>query len=312
MKVLEVKILDKFDQIKTLRYRLYDTPLTLKWAELTKLNLSDPTHKVVSIFSNRTKKDVPEITESINDIVRKINQLYDRHVKLFDLLDVEKLNYLHQEFEIFGERIETLMSLNLYSEELANLFFSLNEHIHMCENAMASEPYRWGGFGIQYDIHPLGKHLPIEDQDKLLLEPFFTWGRLYLGYNTLGKDWMDVAQTNDIRVVEEHAVKPQQRFAAEAWMNFIVDQEKNIRVAFFLNWVKSLPPELQNRVPFNNLNNLTLGRFPLGNIIIDHEFLKVDSNINNWKIYRHPCKLKWIHEVLTTYRTIEEIKILES
>lgn len=307
MKVLEVKILDKFDQVKTLRYKLYDTPLTLKWVELTKLNLSEPTHKVVSVFSNRTKKDVPEITESINDIVKEINQLYDRNIVIFDQLDTEKLNYLHQEFEVFGERF----SSKPVSEQLINLFFSLNEHIHMCENAMASEPYRWGGFGILYDIHPLGKHLPIADEDKLLLEPFFTWGRLYLGYNTLGKDWIDTAKDNDVRLVKENMVKPQQRFAAEAWLNFIVDQEKHDRISFFLKWVKNLPNDLQDKVPFNNLNKLNLGRFPIGDIIIDSEFLKIDPNINNWKIYRHPCKLKWIHEVLTTYRTIKEIKILE-
>lgn len=311
MKILEVKILDKFDQLKAIRYRLYDTPLTDRWVELTKQNLSDPQHKIVSVFSNRTKQDVPEITKSLNDIVRSINKLYDRHIEVFDSLNNEKLNYLHQEFEIFGERIESLISSNLYSKEVADLFFSLNEHIHMCENALGSEPHRWGGFGIQYDIQPLGKHLPIEEQDKLLLEPFFTWGRLYLGYNTLGKDWIDVAQTNDVRVVEENAVRPQERFAAEAWLNFIGDQDKNTRIKFFLNWAKKLPPELQSRVPFDNLNKLTLGKFPLGNIIIDSEFLKIDSNVNNWKIFRHPCKLKWIHEVLTTYRSIHEIKILE-
>lgn len=305
MKILEVKILDKFNNFKFLRYKIFDTSLANRWANLTKTNLENKQHKIVSSFSNRTKLEISEITLYIKNLVLSINQIYDKEVNSFDSLDRSKLNYLHEEFELFGQRTPELISKGIYTEDLANLFFSLNEQIHVCENAMA------GGFGILYDIHPLGLHLPVEEQDKLFLEPFFTWGRLYLGYNTLGKGWLDAARDNDWEVIQRDMIKPQRRFASEAWLNFIIDQEKQERVEFFLNWTKSIPSKLQNKIPFDNLNELTLGNFPIGDIIIDSEFLKIDPNINHWKVHRHPCKLKWTYEILPTFRSIESVRILD-
>jgi hypothetical protein len=308
---LEVKIKDKFDQYHYITYKVQKSHLAARWVGLTKLNLKNPRHAFTSSFNNRTALDVPEITQQINHIVLKINQLYDKVLPTYEVIDNPKLNYLHEEFEIFGERYDELKLSNKFSYELEDRFFALNEHIHMCEDAMVTEPGTWGGFGILYDIQPLGLHLSIMEMDKLLLETGFSWGRLYLGYNTLGKDWLAVAKDNDVEVIVRDMVKPQKRFAAETWLNFNIDQEEQNRVSSFINWCNALPFDIRKKVPFNNLNQLTLGRFPIGDIVINDTFLKIDPNPNHWKTYRHDCKLQWNHKVLTTFRSVEDIRIYE-
>lgn len=308
---LEVKIKDKFDQFHYLTYRIHNTMLATKWMNLTKVNLSNPDHKVTSVLNNRTKEDVPDITQRINNIVLEINKLYDKTLPTYEVIDNTKLNYLHEEFEVFGSRYDELRRANKFSKELESNFFALNEHIHMCEDAMITDAGTWGGFGILYDILPVGLHLNIMEMDKLLLEPAFTWGRLYLGYNTLGKDWLAVQKDNDIEVINRGMVAPQRRFAAEAWLNFNADSYQHNMITVFIDWYKKLPAETRKKVPFNNLNDLTLGRFPVGDIVIDDTFLKIDPNPAHWQEYRHECKLKWNHQVMTTFRSVEGIKIYE-
>jgi hypothetical protein len=311
MKILEVIIKDKVDKLHTLNYNIYPTDLSEKWIQLTNENLKNPGHKIVSVFNNHTDKDVPEIAEKIKELVYQINQEYDKSIESFDQLDKIKLNYLHQEFENFGERIEELAVKGILTPSLSENFFALNENIHKCEDALITCKDVWGAFGILYDIHPLGKHLQIENEDRLFLETELAWGKLYLGYNTLGKDWLAVAKDNDIEVIERGMVKSQKRFAAEAWLSFTRDVSSIQRAIFFHNWVKTLPINLQKKIPFYKLNELGLGRFVIGEIIIDDNFLKYDSNLSNWKSYRHPSKSKWNYEVLSTFRSIESIKICD-
>jgi len=305
MKILKVIIKDKFDKLHTLNYKIYSTDLSEKWIQLTNENLKNPDHKIVSVFNNHTDKDIPEISEKIKKLVDQINQEYDKSIESFDHLDKIKLNYLHQEFENFGERIEELAFKGILTPSLSENFFALNEYIHKCEDAFIKT------FGILYDIHPLGKHLQIDDEDRLFLETDLAWGKLYLGYNTLGKDWLTVAKDNDIEVIERGMVKPQKRFAAETWLSFTRDVSSIERNIFFHKWVKTLPTNLQKKVPFYKLNELSLGRFVIGKIIIDDNFLKYDSNFSNWKTYNHPSKSKWNYEVLTTFRSIESIRICD-
>jgi hypothetical protein len=311
MKILKVVIKDKFDKLHTLNYNIYPTDLSKKWVQLTNENLKNSDYKIVSVFNNHIDKDVPEISGKIKELVDQINQEYDKSIESFDQLDKIKLNYLHREFENFGERVEELAFKGILTQTLSEKFFALNEYIHKCEDALIANGRLGGGFGILYDIHPLGKHLQIEDEDRLFLETEVSWGKLYLGYNTLGKDWLAVARDNDIEVIERGMVKPQKRFAAEAWLNFTQDVssiEKNI---FFHKWAKTLPTNLQKKIPFYKLNELGLGRFVIGEIIIDDNFLKYDSNLSNWKTYKHPSKSKWNYEVLTTFRSIESIRICD-
>jgi hypothetical protein len=248
----------------------------------------------------------------------EINKLHRVKLPVYTTFDADKLNYLHEEFEKFEEFLNRPFAGRslVYQavgpgQKLIDLFFALNEHIHMCEDALNDNGSLGNPAGILYDLHPLGLHKPIEEKDKLFLESDFKWGNLYLGYNTLGKDWMNVLKDGDFEVIVRDQVKPQQRFAAETWMNFGPEIHKTEQIQNYYNKVKSLPAELKNKIPFNNLNDLTLGRFLLGSLIIDQQFLNFDSNQDHWLISNHECKLKWNREVLSTFRSVVKIEIVD-
>jgi hypothetical protein len=139
----------------------------------------------------------------------------------------------------------------------------------------------------------------------------YHWGKLYLGYNTLGKDWLNVFKDNDIEVIERDMVKPQRRFAAETWLNFNGDESLQVKISGFQKWVKDLKSPIKTKVLGHNISQLSLGRYLIGEVIIDDTFLNIDSDVDHWKVPRHSCKLKWNHKVLTTFRSIEKIEIVD-
>jgi hypothetical protein len=314
MSLLIVKIKDRDNNLHTLKYKLFDTFLTNRWVKLTKNNLSNPLCRIHSVFNNRTKDDVQDIFISLNTITIEINKLYHIKLPVYTVFDTDKLNYLHEEFEKFEKFLNRPLAGRslMYQaigpgQKLIDLFFALNEHIHMCEDALNDNGNLGNPAGILYDLHPLGLHEPIQEEDKLFLESDFKWGNLYLGYNTLGKDWMNVLKDSDFEVIDRDQVKPQQRFAAEAWLNFGPEIHKTEQIQSYYNKVKSLPDRIKNKIPFDNLNKLTLGRFLLGSLVIDQQFLDFDPNQDHWLISNHECKLKWNQEVLSTFRSVEEI-----
>jgi hypothetical protein len=317
MPSLVVYIKDKHQEIHILRYKLFDTFLTDKWIKLTEKNLANPRSKIHSVFNNRTKEDVSEIFQCLKQTVEAINKLYHIKLPLYDTFDTDKLNYLHEEFEKFEQYLDrplTGKSLMYQAvgpaQHLVDLFFALNEYIHMCEDALNDNGNLGNSAGILYDLHPLGLHEPIEEEDKLFLESDFKWGNLYLGYNTLGKDWMNVLKDSDVEVVKRNQVKPQQRFAAEAWINFSPEIHKTEQIQSYYNTIKYWPKDIREKIPFDNLNELTLGRFLLGSLIIDQQFLDFDPNYDHWLISNHECKLKWNRDILSTFRSIEKIELV--
>jgi len=77
----------------------------------------------------------------------------------------------------------------------------------------------------------------------------------------------------------------------------------------FETFYNSLPDETKAKVPLDKLSEMALGRFILGEVIIDDEFLKFDSNIDNWKVPNSKTKQKWNEEVFSTFRKVVNIEI---
>jgi hypothetical protein len=317
--ILKIELEDKLGNAHVLNYHIYDTPLSKKWADITERNLANPDHSIHGVFNNLTNKDIPEIFSKLTSIITDINKEYDKKLPIAESYDNKMLNYLHEEFEVFGGRLDeapkkliySALGKRTWSETLKNNFFALNESIHACEDALMDTDNTWGPAGILYDLHPLGIHEPVTEEDKLYLRPDFYWGKLYLGYNTLGKDWLNVYKDNDIEVIDREMVKPQRRYAAETWLNFCKDQDFIQKVTNFVKWCKSLPEHTQSKIPLNNINELTLGRFLIGELIIDDQFLKHDSVLRHWQTPGHPCKLKWNKTVLSTFRKVTKICLMK-
>jgi hypothetical protein len=69
-----------------------------------------------------------------------------------------------------------------------------------------------------------------------------------------------------------------------------------------------LPDNIKVKVPINNLNELTLGRFQIGEININEELLQYHNNEYDWKAMHHPIKNQWNRDVFSTFRSVESIE----
>jgi hypothetical protein len=309
MKILKATFLDKFDKTHSLYYRIYDTDLAHRWIKLTEKNKAQK-KELFSKFTNRIYSELPEVTANLNNIVVDINKQYDQQLPVYDTLNTEQLNYLHEQFEVYGDRIDEFVKNKTWTEELHQLFLRLNEAIHLTEDVLKTKSRPWPSFAMLYDYVPQEHHLPIKEEDKFLLRPNLQWGKIYLGYNTLGKDWLKVQCDNDIEVVERDQVRSQERFAAESWLNFGPDQDYNTVMMRFYQWYKTLPEELQSKVPLHNYSELNLGRFILGELIIDEYFLSFHNSEEDWHTPRHQCKVDWSMKIFTTFRSLQDISFI--
>ncbi len=310
LRQLEYTILDKYNKRHNLKFHLFDSTLTDRWIEMIKYYTTRPDTKISYNFNNYINADLPEITKQLKQCCIEINKEYNKPIPVYDTMDNKRLNELHEKFETWGEDYTT--GDGMYNTSLEAKMNRLNELIHRCEDCIDdTHQYSWHPMGLLVDLYPLGRHVPIEEPDRLMLDSDYRWGDLYLGYNTLGKDWTEVMLNNDLDVVERGMVKAQQRFAAEAWVNFGPDMQPQHLAREFHNWWRKLPKHIQKKVPINDLNKLNLGRFQLGELIIDEEFLNYHNNEEDWKSFGHPIKQQWNREVFSTFRIVESIEIID-
>jgi hypothetical protein len=309
--------------ILPINYLLHDdNPVVDRWLKMTQYSIEN-NMKIKARVTNNEMSNIGYLMSKINEVLEFINKNYDKPLPTFtdmNQLDSVILNYLHEEFEVYGDRIKDIQAAGRWSYELHENFLSLNEFIHMIETAMHGEADKYPNFSCLYDFLPAGLHEPVREEDKHFLENKFEWGGLYCGYNTLGKDWLSIAPENDWEVIDREEVRPQIRFAAETWMNFGPDMSRTINERFH-KWYTTLTPELQAKTPIDNLNKLSLGRYRLGKIIINDAMLQFESDRKKWLLPTGPerawivgdedVKMRWNREVFSKTTGISKIEIIE-
>jgi hypothetical protein len=314
MTTLRVTFLDNNYEPYDIFYLLYNSDLAKRWMNIVRENQLNSNHTIHTAFINYAWNDIDKLLTKINSVVDEINQIYDRQLIKFStglFLENKILNDLHEEYEIYGDRVESLISSNLFNETLHDNFLQLNEHIHTCEELLANYDSKKASMSVLFDLYPQGIYSPILEKDKLFLTNEFKWGRLYLGYNTLGKDWLEVSLHNDTDVIKRGQVRIQERFAAEAWLNFGSTGHDKTIVSKFLNWYEELSEDLKEKVPVNDMNALSLGRYEIGKIIIDDKLLAYHSNEEDWTIPNSKIAQQWNLDVFSTFQKIINIKLLD-
>jgi hypothetical protein len=72
-----------------------------------------------------------------------------------------------------------------------------------------------------------------------------------------------------------------------------------------------LPENLQKKVPIDDLNKLTYGRFKLGKIIIDEYFIsRYGGTIADYSVKAGSVKRHWDEHVFSTFVELKEIEFL--
>ena len=304
---------------KKLHYQLFDTPITRRWVEIIKQNI-EKEHTPRGVLTNYIPEDLPVVQKKMADILEFINSKYDRKLNTYPELDIytfEVLNYLHYEFELFGDRNQELKDSGKWDSELHRQFLLLNETIHMYEDVlknisdaeMGLNPY----MACTWNYKQKDFKGEVTDEDTSFFTTNFLWGHLYLGYNTLGKDWLAVQQDNDIEVIERKEVRPQHRFAAESWLYFGNDDDwaggmgKQMQ---FSEWYDKLDPDIQSQIPRHDQHKLRLGRALLGKVFINETFKGMERDWRAWTTPNSELRNKWNREVFHSLTELEEVKIL--
>lgn len=328
-----------------LTYNLQDNSLTPKWIDVVnkrKLEIkqsslkkfltgnSFPTEPLELKIQNKTADDLPKLMKKLNEIISNINKYYDQPLPLFTNLtevDHDILNYLHSEFENYGER-HAMISAEGYRNQKGDpnqypgiefknsfhqLWLDLNQWIHITESAIDSEEFPKFSCLIQYTPFE-EKGAPITEEDKLFLSNTPAWGGLYLGYNTLGKDYVHTYFDNDQRVIANDQIKVQKYLSSEVWLNFtresIHQPHHHSPNLDFWQWYKSLSLDLQAKVPIHSLNDLALGRYYLGTISFDQTFLDFHPVYEDWLDPGSDLRTRWNREVFSKIVNVTGIKII--
>jgi len=305
MRTVKVTFLDNVEVEHTLSYKVYGSTLAKRWLRILRENQLYRDKYIHTSLYNKSGNDIDEVYKELIEVIQKINVEYDTPLPIFNMLEMDysKLNLLHSMFEQWGGSVSD-------SETLVSNFLRLNELIHQYEQVLRNITQEFPSMSAIVDYYPQTLFADITSLDLLNVTNQYDWGQIYLGYNTLGKDWASVAGDNDTDVVVRGTVRPQKRFAAETWFSFNEKLSPMARSIGFEKWYRSLPPELQLKVPIDNLSSMVMGKFILGEVIIDDYFLKFDSNFNNWKVTNGETKKRWNLDVFSTFKKIKGIKIV--
>jgi hypothetical protein len=314
-----------------LTYSLQPNSLRDRWIQQVKTRNQEPKSYCDLKIANKTFQDALYLVEKLNSIVLNINKYYDKQLPIFTNtaeINRDTLNHLHEEFELYGERHQTLIVEQHYHTNVINgnpkqwpgvkfnpdfheLWMQLNQWIHITETAWDIVDDKFPNFSCLVHIYPPVPGEPLNEIDKLFLDTNFEWGCLYLGYNTLGKDYSHTAQDNDVRVITNNQIKVQSLFSTEVWLNFEqVSADHKTEELKFWNWYSLQSQEVKELIPIDNINKLALGRYYMGQLIYDETFLNYHNDENDW-LYDAELKSRWNREVFSLIESAIKIEIVE-
>jgi hypothetical protein len=219
----------------------FDNSLTKRW-----MNLVDKSNeKNLQITSNYRKipsiDDVERELQEFNDNISFINTRYDKilpNIKSLDWLirNPHILNDLHEEYEIYGDRIPNIKIDPLHHSAM----IELNNQIHNFEAILQNlNNLDKSHCNALVDWVPTGLHEDLNYEDYFLFTGDLKWGYLYLGYNTLGKSWLPSSFDDDVEVVKRKQIRPQKRFGAEYFVNLFEYIPYNTKSKFHNWWTKN-------------------------------------------------------------------------
>jgi len=298
-----------------LQYTLQENSLTDRWIKEVKLYSRTKGSYPNLDLSNKsyTKASLVELYGKLNSIIDTINSVYEDKplVPLKGLRDLnrENMNRLHEKFEEYGEK-GTFGSGPWYrGERIHTTWLNLNDYIHITENALDIKKGEFPNYSCLATVFPPYPGKKLEEEDKIFLTTEFSWGHLYLGYNTLGKDFMSAAYDNDARVVDNEQVKIQSMYSSEAWLcfhersHYLKDFESQ-----FERWYKKLNQDTKDKIPLTDLSKLAFGRYYLGCIVVNRDLSKFHPIEKDWYNDANLQK-RWNDEVFSKVKDIRKIEV---
>jgi len=214
----------------------------------------------------------------IDVLLKDINQLCIQVAvePLVAPIDQSQLNRLHNQY-VLSDKTTSWSEIN---------------HLIHCVESKIGNPFNKFDSSVTFFAEK-EKCIPIEDKYKIFLDNNVVWGKMILGYGTLGKDWSSISNDDDdvSDLAIQHTVNSETRllFCPEQVTHCYQEQK-------FYKWATSTKID----VPLNDLTALSLGRYTLGQLIITDTLLNYHNNTSDWYVPNHRCKLMWNNEVFTS------------
>jgi hypothetical protein len=321
-----------------LRYAILDINIADRWIDLINKNNELGNTLRYNYRKILSDSEIEEQLIAFKSNIEFINNNYDRKLTSVQSVDqlrnnAEILNDLHEEYEIYGDRLEkfiadgyfdnpklspdynTIWPGDVHDKSVHEAFLRLNEQIHNFEAIFRTWNRREKSICTcladflpnkdPKDILPEDYlHEPLKPEDYLLFDPEHKWGWLYLGYNTLGKHWASACNDNDLEAVHRKAIRPQSRFAAEMYMSFREDTPHYARVSLYKWWTDNNFSEIID--PRMRLEDLALGFIPVGalksysfdNTVYTFATAITDTkdwNLNVWSKFNHISDIRIVN-----------------
>jgi hypothetical protein len=274
---------------KTIRFNLDETnPVAMKYAKLVSMVRESGESKVDYTSYFMWTKDcypIDSLKRQINGSVKYFNDHNGYDTKLEYVTDVsqDKLNKLHFEFEhaaniylpdelLSSEHNQSLKKKEPKCPDLDLLAFHLNNinnSIHALESALMLSDEQLNAYFSTYlrDLTRVSPTIPLESEDYKRFTLAGSFGDLFLGYGTTGKNLFHVFKDNDIDFFRNgNKPSPQRAITTNilAWFSDDVDHQQEQER--YLRWYQK-----------NNLDNLAINltdpMSSIGYIKIGHHVL---------------------------------------
>jgi hypothetical protein len=299
-----------FDAGLKIYYKLFNNDLTDRWIQLVN-HCNDSNFKLNSTHTKiYSKKEINDLFEEFVDVIELINTVIDN--KLPDIKSLkylaenkELLNYLHEQYEIYGETNDPPI--------INKPMLRFNDLIHSFESIIKNESCCFSVINTDYQKTNIALLKP---EDYFLFTPDIEWGYMYLGYNTLGKNWNTVADHNDIEVVQRNQVKPQKNFSSEFYINFN-ERKSYVKKNNFYNWWVENDFSKTKKETFT-IEDFCFGFIPLGKIIYYTINDELDKVSNSKLIYdidpinTPEARLEWNKNIWSKQNFTTKIQLVEA
>jgi len=284
-----------YENGKTLRYKIEDTPVAKIWVEVTKEFLDNPNCRVyenqwyhgiynlkkIKLVWNRMLTLIDRWNQSKFSNGRKLSMPleYDENKDYKDLL-----NRLHETFHRFEEEIrEKGIMMESYD---ADPLQQLNVDIHTLESCLYHKEKNkvTAGFYLE-GLYPPKVH-KIEDPSlyQNWTAPLNTSG-LYLGYHTIGKNLEMCYLSNDVELIEKDMVRPQLYISNEVVLFFKDNTSDMISYSEYFeiikNWV--IENKLEKYIDLTDPKH-TVGSPLLGKLVTEMTVEEADTFLWDTKV----------------------------
>lgn len=264
---------DQKSKTEHITYELFDADIVDKMCLL--LSQTKPTSMLASRVDIRRAqgaKTTLEYATEMNEVISSINDLDEQcqipNTLQLDLsvaphLQVEKLNRLHEIFQLYSEKWGTGVNETQVLLERVNLLVHFMEAAPVEINQVFVVAKQYGYAEWQLPS------LDLTDDDHMLRLPHSQWGCLEMDYNTIGKDIGACFWTDDADLIKRGEHRQQLIMTPGVAANFQHDPNNmptpeidQLKIAEYHTWCESqgLGDYIDYTAPVNRLGRLRLGK----------------------------------------------------